>query len=223
MWPPWTPGETADGYLAWPSVAKLAEVTNLSERAVQQALRELEEKSAVLCVFKSTGGAPRKGRFGERAVSGRTSCYLITPHMVHRYSAPKAMKEQGADSAITPQEMTNNDRQALKEFVAFDDAHTGAPGRLKNPGGYYRDLVKRFRAARVARIEAEHRESLRVIERSLGAQELEERPICELGLCNGGGELRENGKYRPCDCAAGGQLSLKVREMMEALNVGQHA
>ena len=87
-----------------------------------------------------------------------------------------------------------NDRQALKEFVAFDDAHTGAPERLKNPGGYYRALVKQFRAARIARIESEQRERLRAVERPLSAPEPEEpRPVCELGLCNGGGELCEAG------------------------------
>jgi len=323
MWPPWTPRETSGGYLAWPSVARLAEVTDLSERAVQQALRELEEKEAVLCVFKSQGGAPRKGRLGQRTVPARTSCYLITPHMVHRCSESE-LKEKGVvDSSITPQETTNNpaphaplnpargapdrsnhhhqrdrtkkkvpnietgdrfqdkpvqsaesktgrktpfsnslpddddgkpkreplddpteelrqrfkerfgdesgailqtvvadlgfDRQALTEFVAFDDAHTGAPERLKNPGGYYRALVKQFRAARIARIEAEQRERYRAMERTLSSPEPGERAICELGLCNGGGELPENGKYRPCDCAAGQNLSPKVRDLMEQL------
>jgi hypothetical protein len=324
MWPPWTPDETPAGYMAWPSVARLAEVTDLSERAVQQALRELEKKEAVLCVFKSQGGAPRKGRLGQRAVPARTSCYLITPHMVHRCSESEVKKKAAVDSSITPQETTNNpaphaplnpargapdrsnhhhqkdrtkkkvpnieagdrsqnksvqpaesktgerksssnsfsdddekpqrepleepqdelrlrfqerfgdvsgailqtivdelnDRQALKEFIAFDDAHTGSPGSIRNPGGYYRDLVKRFRAARSARIESEQRERYRAVERSLSPAAPEERPMCELGLCNGGGELRENGKYRPCDCVAGQALLPKVREMMEILNRG---
>ncbi|HEY3936739.1 MAG TPA: helix-turn-helix domain-containing protein [Bryobacteraceae bacterium] len=112
------------------------------------------------------------------------------------------------------------DRQALKEFVIFDDAHTGAPASLVNPGGYYRNLVKEFRAARSSRIEAERRERYRTIERTLVSPEPEEQPVCELGLCEGVGELFENGKYRPCDCAAGQRLSPKVREMMETLNRG---
>ena len=97
---------------------------------------------------------------------------------------------------------------------------TGSPGSIRNPGGYYRALVKQFRAARVARIESEQRERHRAVERALSTPEPEEKPICELELCDGGGELRENGKYRPCDCAVGQQLSPKVREMMEALNRG---
>jgi len=112
------------------------------------------------------------------------------------------------------------DRQALAEFVAFDDAHTGAPGRLKNPGGYYRALVKQFRAARIARIESEQRERYRAMERTLSPQEPEEKAICELGLCDGGGELSENGEYRPCDCPAGQNLSPKVRELMEQMRQG---
>jgi hypothetical protein len=112
------------------------------------------------------------------------------------------------------------DRQALADFVAFDDAHTGAPERLNNPGGYYRALVKQFRVARSARIDAENRERYRAYEQALCAPGPEEHPVCEFGLCGGGGELFENGKYRPCDCAAGQALSPKVREMMDVLNRG---
>lgn len=127
------------------------------------------------------------------------------------------------DSGAILQTVVNDlgfDRQALAEFVAFDDTHTGAPERLKNPGGYYRALVKEFRSARSARIEMENRERYRAYEASLRAPEPEEKPICELGLCTGGGELFEDGKYRPCDCTAGQRLSPQVREMMEALNRG---
>ena len=84
MWPPWVPKETPDGYLAWPSVARIALVTDLSERAIQTALRELVDKSAIVCVFKSQGGAPTRAQIGRKSLPARTSCYLITPHLVHR-------------------------------------------------------------------------------------------------------------------------------------------
>jgi hypothetical protein len=113
-----------------------------------------------------------------------------------------------------------HDRQALKEFVAFDDAHTGAPASLVNPGGYYRNLVREFRGAQGGRREAERKERVREIERSLVSQEDAEKPVCPIGMCNGWGELYEAGVYRPCGCAAGQRLSPKVREIMEILNRG---
>jgi len=60
----------------------------------------------------------------------------------------------------------------------------------------------------------------RVAERALRPPEEQEKPVCQLGLCDGGGELRENGKYRPGNCVAGQKLSPRVREMMEVLNRG---
>lgn len=113
-----------------------------------------------------------------------------------------------------------HDRDALKEFVAFDNAHTGRPKRIVNPGGYYRRLVASFLLAQKGRIEAERKERYREIERSLVAQPEPEKALCELGLCSGGGELCEGGIYRPCDCEAGKKLSPQVREMMEILNRG---
>ena len=113
------------------------------------------------------------------------------------------------------------DHQALKEFVALDDAHTGSPRSLKNPGGYYRALLKQFYAARSARQELEKRERLRAVERALSAPKPEApRPVCELGLCTGGGELCEAGGWRPCDCTAGRNLSPKVKELMEQMRQG---
>jgi hypothetical protein len=317
MWPPWAPDTTPDGYLAWPSVARLVQITDLSERSVQDALRELEQKKAVVCVYKSQGGAPRKGRPGKKALPARTSCYLITPHLAHRCSDERASeepKEPRSDCTITPQVAPNNpappapynpagpapnssshhhqrerpkerlnskpnepnttkensalgvllddddrraseraplgdpedelrlrfkerfadasgaivqmvidglshDRQALKEFVAFDDAHTGAPASLVNPGGYYRNLVKEFQSAQRGRREAERKERIRKIERSMTQEEPPKR-VCPLGVCNGNGEIHTSDHIGVCKCEAGRNLPTQVKELIERIQQG---
>lgn len=59
MWPPWVP--RMNGFAAWPSIPKLAAVTKLSDRGVQNALRFLEKEGAIRCIYRSTGGARTPG------------------------------------------------------------------------------------------------------------------------------------------------------------------
>ena len=79
MWPEYVPRGQA-GWLAWPSVLTLSAMTGYTDRAVQEALAELESKGAIQCIYRSKGGAPRKinGKWG----SAKTNCYLITPNVL---------------------------------------------------------------------------------------------------------------------------------------------
>jgi hypothetical protein len=104
----------------------------------------------------------------------------------------------------------------IREFVEFDDVHTGAPAALQN-GWLLSCARKAIPRGQNGAPGIGAPELLRAVERSLSPQEPEERPICELSLCDGGGELRENGKYWPCDCAAGQSLSPQVKELMEQM------
>jgi hypothetical protein len=74
MWPDWVsislvdqcqkdfskPDEGSVAYLAWPSIPKICRHTALSERSVQDALRNLERAKAIVAVYRSKGGAPHK-------------------------------------------------------------------------------------------------------------------------------------------------------------------
>ena len=45
--------------------------------------------------------------------------------------------------------------QDIRDFLVFDDAHTGSPGDLTNPGGYYRNLTVKFQLSQSNRRERE--------------------------------------------------------------------
>lgn len=82
------------GFLAWPSVPTLSEDTGLSERAVQAGIKNLEAHGAIICVYRSAGGAPRSRR-GAQPQPGRTNCYLLTPHQVHPLTPHEMHRSKG--------------------------------------------------------------------------------------------------------------------------------
>lgn len=103
MWPCWVTTEEP-GFLAWPAVATIAEISGVCERAVRLALRGLETLGAITAVYQSKGGAPKKKRLGQPGAPGRANCYSITGHLVPRYSEP----ELGISSRITRHLVPNN-------------------------------------------------------------------------------------------------------------------
>jgi hypothetical protein len=103
-WPPWVP--KCQGFVAWPSVATLMDVTGLSERAVQGALAKLRMKRAISCLFESKGGASR--------------CYLLTPHHLAGYKRE------------TPQDVRQHPAPPAPEDKAEEQVLQAAAGALSH-------------------------------------------------------------------------------------------
>jgi len=113
------------------------------------------------------------------------------------------------------------EQKEVQAFVAFDDAHTGAPGDLNNPGGYYRSLVMKFQLAQKNQRELQRLGRHRELERQLSAP-LQPTPRCPLSRCNGMGEVYDaSGRVLTvCECDAGTRLSPQVIQMIDQLRRG---
>jgi hypothetical protein len=107
------------------------------------------------------------------------------------------------------------------EFLLFDERQTTAPELLKNPPGYYRQLVHKFYAARTQKRDGQLRQQPLALELQIEtqAQTKQPRPVCPLSQCNGFGEWwNEQGRVVACSCEHGQKLSAKVLEAFEQLN-----
>ena len=113
------------------------------------------------------------------------------------------------------------EQKEVQAFVAFDDAHTGAPEDLNNPGGYYRSLVMKFQLAQKNRRELQRLDKQRELERQLSAP-AQPTPPCPLSRCNGMGEVYDtSGRVvTVCECDAGSRLSPQVIQMIDQLKRG---
>ena len=116
VWPPWVP-RADQGYAAWPSVRRIAAITNLGERGVQTALRQLENGGAIRSIYRSAGGAPK--RCGEKTLPGRTSCYLITPHSVQGSEYAGPVPQPRSDFGKTPHSALDNPATEAPDNPAF--------------------------------------------------------------------------------------------------------
>lgn len=118
MWPSWVQSDFV-GFAAWPSIGKIAEVTGLGERTIQEALHLLENAGAIACLYRSKGGAPTRSQHEP----GKSSCYGLTPHLVHRYKENESEKP-----LITPQVMRgSSDSNAEKVGATPQVAHRSQP------------------------------------------------------------------------------------------------
>lgn len=108
-----------------------------------------------------------------------------------------------------------------EEFLVFDERQTTAPELLKNPPGYYRQLVPKFYAACTQKRDGQLRQQQLDLERQLEAQAQakQAKPVCPLSQCNGSGKWwNEQGRVVACACEHGQKLSAKVLEAFEQLN-----
>ena len=77
-WPPWVP--RMEGFASWLGVPRICRLTRLSDRAVQPALKRLQARNAIQCIYQSKGGAARKQE--GKNEPPKTNCYLLTPNLV---------------------------------------------------------------------------------------------------------------------------------------------
>jgi hypothetical protein len=104
---------------------------------------------------------------------------------------------------------------AFKAFLDFDAKTTTKPAAIKNPGGYYRDLVPKFRERNLTASQIDYRN----FQRELEAKEPEPAPSCPLGLCSGNGErFSESGSISACECEAGRRKTPKELKFFEDFN-----
>jgi hypothetical protein len=110
------------------------------------------------------------------------------------------------------------DPAALREFLEFDAAQTAAPKQLRNPGGYYRALLKKFREAKENQTVAAKKEYQQLLNKHYAALHAPARVApCSLSICNGTGELyKGNVVVGICECEAGLRVPPGVRRMLES-------
>lgn|GEM_PF-6009880 len=105
----------------------------------------------------------------------------------------------------------------LTAFLLFDEAQTGKPAKLKNPGGYYRQLSQRFRISEQNRRGSELKRQQRDREQRFEAARVPKLG-CSLNLCDGTGEIWNDRGAHACECETGQNLSPKVLELMSQIN-----
>ena len=300
-----------EGFASWLGVPRICRLTGLSDRAVQPALKRLQARNAIQCIYQSKGGAARKQE--GKNEPAKTNCYLLTPslvprslpvetqHPVPRYQhaqprikmpvtpngkaenpapsspynpAPRSpelltfhhhqeeRKEKPNEQLFSPSFPDDDDGrtkrrttledptaelalrfkerfgssaegllrivldgispkvQDIRDFLVFDDAHTGSPGDLTNPGGYYRNLTVKFQLSQSNRRERERLARQNELERRYTAP-AEPAPVCPLGKCNGRGEVYHADRLvAVCECEAGQGLRPAVLETMAKLKRG---
>jgi Helix-turn-helix domain len=154
MWPSWVPRSIV-GFFAWPSIKRLEIVTGLSKRGTQVALKELEREGAVLCVYRSRGGAPRRTTPSAAGHPAKTNAYLLTPQSLRRSietepgtSFLKTTKLKPENGAVTApyvanhhqSEGNNDDRRQFQACI--DQEPTADKLSKRNPEAELRRRMK---------------------------------------------------------------------------------
>lgn len=114
------------------------------------------------------------------------------------------------------QQLPNAD--AFKAFLQFEEKMTTKPNALRNPAGYYRDLVPKFIARNTTASQIEYRDYRRSLDAEAAKPE-EPAPLCTLGLCSGNGERHDpKGLIYACECEAGQRKSPRELKCFEEFN-----